>query len=111
VRFWVRVIGRTRCQGMHVIRQPLELSCRVSRCICIQAPLWWGRDFIFNVPGVLLADVRHLVSSKEVGEWAHVSKLFCHNFKKLSGLYYSPKFTNYISLAISSVSNQGVLSP
>lgn len=30
--------------------------------------------FIFNVFRVLLGGVRQLVSSKEVGEWAHVSK-------------------------------------
>jgi hypothetical protein len=32
--------------------------------------------FIFNVSGVLLAGVRQLVSSKEGGKWAHVSKSF-----------------------------------
>jgi hypothetical protein len=40
--------------------------------------------FIFNVFGVLLAGVRQLVSSKEVGEWAHVSNSFTlPPFKKI----------------------------
>jgi hypothetical protein len=69
--------------------------------------------FIFNVFGVLLAGVRQLVSSKEVGEWAHVSKSFTlPPLKKniFSGVYYFPKFTNYISLTAIFNSNRGVLS-
>jgi len=70
--------------------------------------------FIFNVSLVLLAGVRQLVSSKEVGEWAHVSKSFhlppVQKIIFFSGLC-SSKFTNYMSLTAIFVSNQGVLSP
>jgi len=56
-----------------------------------------------------------LVSSKEVGEWPHVSKSFqlppFQKTKYFIGVYYSHKFTNYMPLTAVFISNQGVLSP
>ena len=47
--------------------------------------------FIFNVSGVLLTGVRHMVSSKEDGEWAHVSKSFhLPPFQKIFVVYIIP---------------------
>jgi len=43
----------------------------VFRFLCDESGI-----FIFNISLVLLAGIRQFVSSKEVGEWAHVSKSF-----------------------------------